>query len=81
MTAGCWPSARNRAWRSGTWPAARSSASCLSGMPGTVMFEASGDLLTSGALGVQRWPVRVDPERGEFIIGPPQPAAFAGRRL
>ena len=37
------------------------------------LFEASGDLLTlnSGSLGVQRWPVRLDPKRGEFRIGPP----------
>ncbi len=25
-----------------------------------VMFEANGDLLTSGATGVQRWPVQLD---------------------
>ena len=36
-------------------------------------FEASGDLLTSGPIGVWRWPVRLDPGRGEFRIGPPRP--------
>jgi len=36
-----------------------------------LMFEASGDLLTSGDAGVWRWPVRLDPARGEFRIGPP----------
>ncbi len=38
------------------------------------LFEASGDLLTltSGSLGVQRWPVELDPNRGEFRIGPPR---------
>jgi eukaryotic-like serine/threonine-protein kinase len=37
------------------------------------LFDASGDLLTviGGAPGIQRWPVRLDPERGEFKIGPP----------
>jgi hypothetical protein len=35
-------------------------------------FEASGDLLTAGAAGVQRWPVRLVPDRGEFRIGPPR---------
>jgi WD40 repeat protein len=34
-------------------------------------FEASGDLLTAGAAGVQRWPVRLNHDRGEFRIGPP----------
>ena len=37
-----------------------------------VMFEPSGDLITSGSIGVQRWPVRLDPARGEFRIGPPR---------
>ena len=47
-----------------------------------LMFESSGDLLTSGAAGVLRWPIRLDPDRNEFRIGPPQhlplPAAFDG---
>ncbi len=39
-----------------------------------VLFEASGDLLTlnRGPRGVRRWPVRLDPDRGEFRIGPPR---------
>ncbi len=37
-----------------------------------VMFEPSGNLLTSGSAGVVRWPVRLDQERREFRIGPPR---------
>jgi eukaryotic-like serine/threonine-protein kinase len=37
-----------------------------------LMFEASGDLITSGTIGVQRWPIRLDPGRDEFVIGPPR---------
>jgi eukaryotic-like serine/threonine-protein kinase len=37
-----------------------------------VMFEPSGDLLTSGASGVNRWPTQLDLDRGEFRIGPPR---------
>jgi WD40 repeat protein len=37
----------------------------------SLLFEASGDLLTSGPIGVWRWPVRLDPEGREFRIGPP----------
>jgi eukaryotic-like serine/threonine-protein kinase len=40
------------------------------------MLTASGDLLTSGLSGVQRWPVRLDPGRGEFSIGPPRQLAL-----
>ena len=42
------------------------------------LFEASGDLLTltPGTLGVQRWPVQLDPIRGEFRIGPPLRLSF-----
>jgi WD40 repeat protein/tetratricopeptide (TPR) repeat protein len=36
-------------------------------------FEPSGDLLSSGVLGVWRWPIRFEPERGEYRIGPPHP--------
>jgi WD40 repeat protein len=36
-------------------------------------FEPSGDLLTSGAAGVLRWPVQLDSDRGVFRIGPPCP--------
>ncbi len=35
------------------------------------LFEESGDLLTSGSLGVWRWPVKVDTDRGVVQIGPP----------
>ena len=37
-------------------------------------FEATGNMLTLSArsLGVQRWPVQLDPIRGEFRIGPPR---------
>jgi eukaryotic-like serine/threonine-protein kinase len=41
------------------------------GMCRHLMFETSGDLLTSGSAGVLRWPVRLDPERNEFRVGPP----------
>ncbi len=47
-----------------------------------LIFQASGDLITSGALGVQRWPVRLDSGGGEFRIGPPNalpvPAGIGG---
>jgi tetratricopeptide (TPR) repeat protein len=36
-----------------------------------LMFEASGDLLSCGDVGVWRWPVRLNLDRGEFRIGPP----------
>jgi serine/threonine protein kinase/WD40 repeat protein/tetratricopeptide (TPR) repeat protein len=36
-----------------------------------VQFVAPGDLLTSGAGGVRRWPVQLDTARGVFRIGPP----------
>jgi serine/threonine protein kinase/WD40 repeat protein len=36
-----------------------------------LMFQPSGDLITSGDIGVQRWPVHLDRDRGEFRIGPP----------
>jgi serine/threonine protein kinase/WD40 repeat protein len=35
------------------------------------MFEPSGDLITAGDQGVFRWPVRLDPGRGQSSIGPP----------
>jgi hypothetical protein len=37
-----------------------------------IMFEPNGDLLTNGTLGFQRWPVRVDDQHGELVIGPPR---------
>jgi len=43
-----------------------------SGMAWHMTFEASGDLLTSGPIGVRRWPVQLDLDRGEFRIGPPR---------
>ncbi len=36
-----------------------------------VMFEASGDLVTSGSIGVRRWPFRLDLDQRQFRIGPP----------
>ncbi len=41
-----------------------------------VIFEASGDLLTSGSIGVRRWPIQLDQKRGEFRIGPPRRLAL-----
>jgi serine/threonine protein kinase/WD40 repeat protein len=47
-----------------------------------LMFERSGDLITSGSIGVNRWPIRLDPGRGEFRLGPPVrlplPASLCG---
>jgi WD40 repeat protein/tetratricopeptide (TPR) repeat protein len=34
-------------------------------------FEPSGNLVSNGTLGVWRWPVRFDPVRGAYRIGPP----------
>jgi eukaryotic-like serine/threonine-protein kinase len=42
-----------------------------------VIFEANGDLLTRGGIGVQRWPVRLDTDRKEFRIGPPRLLPFS----
>jgi WD40 repeat protein len=36
------------------------------------IFEESGDLLTTGPIGVRRWPVHLDLDRAEFRIGPPR---------
>src|SRR5262249_42974390 len=41
-------------------------------------FEPSGDLLSNGALGVWRWPIRFNPERGEYRIGPPHSIPLPG---
>jgi eukaryotic-like serine/threonine-protein kinase len=46
------------------------------GMCRHIMFEASGDLITSGSTGVKRWPVRLEPQRNEFRIGPPRRLPF-----
>ena len=40
------------------------------------MFEPSGDLITQRRLGVQRWPIQLDPDRGVVQIGPPRRLAF-----
>ncbi len=37
-----------------------------------VMFDPSGDLITSGSMGVLRWPIQLNPEPGESRIGPPK---------
>jgi tetratricopeptide (TPR) repeat protein len=41
-----------------------------------LMFEASGDLITSGSMGVHRWPIQLDEGRRHFSIGPPRPLAL-----
>ena len=46
------------------------------GLAWHLMFEASGDLLTSGTSGVWRWPVQLDTDRGEFRLGPPRQLPF-----
>ena len=50
---------------------AQSSVSCRSGLRGTRLFEASGDLLTNGDLGVCAGRFRSDQDRGVIQIGPP----------
>jgi eukaryotic-like serine/threonine-protein kinase len=42
------------------------------GRADNLRFEVSGDLLTSGSIAVQRWPIRVHAGRREFRIGPPE---------
>ena len=73
--------ARTGAWCSGTWPTARSSPSCRSAGLG-VMFEPSGDLITSGDARRAAVADPLDPGRGEFRIGPPRrlplPASACG---
>jgi serine/threonine protein kinase/WD40 repeat protein len=45
----------------------------------TVLFEASGTLLTGGSAGPFRWPVRPDPASPGLVqIGPPQRLPFPG---
>jgi WD40 repeat protein/tetratricopeptide (TPR) repeat protein len=64
------------------WDLARGTelASLSIGQVWNVIFEPTGDLLTGGTAGVQRWPIRLDPARGDFRIGPPRrlpmPASF-----
>ena len=48
------------------------------GMAWHSMFDPSGDLLTNGAAGVLRWPVRLDAGRGELRIGPPSALPLPG---
>jgi serine/threonine protein kinase/WD40 repeat protein len=47
-----------------------------------LVFDPSGDLITSGDMGVQRWPIQLDAGRGELRIGPPRrlplPAGYCG---
>jgi len=47
-----------------------------------LMFEPSGDLITSGSIGVYRWPIQIDAGRGESRIGRPRqlplPAGLCG---
>ena len=47
-----------------------------------LLFEPSGDLLTSGSAGVLRWPIRSEPAGGGWRLGPPLrlplPTSFAG---
>jgi serine/threonine protein kinase/WD40 repeat protein len=53
------------------WDLARGAELALLPIGDTVhlTFETSGDLLTSGALGVHRWPIKFHQERSEFRIG------------
>jgi serine/threonine protein kinase/WD40 repeat protein len=46
-----------------------------------LLFEASGDLLTTGAIGMWRWPVQLDSGRDQFRIGPPRQLPFARANL
>jgi WD40 repeat protein len=44
----------------------------------SIMFEASGDLLTSGSIGALRWPIELDADRDVFRIGPPRRLSLPG---
>jgi eukaryotic-like serine/threonine-protein kinase len=46
------------------------------GLAWHLMFEASGDLLTSGSSGTLRWRVELDLDNRRFRIGPPSPLRF-----
>jgi serine/threonine protein kinase/WD40 repeat protein len=46
------------------------------GMAGHLIFEPSGDLITSGACGVWRWPVHLDLDHAELRVGPPTQLSF-----
>ena len=41
-----------------------------------VIFDANGDLLTSGWTGVQRWAVKLEADKGDFQLGPPRDLLF-----
>jgi WD40 repeat protein len=43
-----------------------------------LMFDPSGDLITSGGMGVRRWPIQVDAGRGELRVGPPRQLPLPG---
>ncbi len=46
------------------------------GLAWHLMFEASGELLTSGTTGIRRWPVELDLDNRRFRIGPPSQLPF-----
>ncbi len=48
------------------------------GLAWHLMFEKSGELLTSGSIGVWRWPLHLDIGRSDFRIGPPRQLPFPG---
>ena len=48
------------------------------GLAWHLMFEKSGELLTSGPIGVWRWPLHLDIHRSDFRIGPPRQLPFPG---
>ena len=43
-----------------------------------LMFDPSGDLIASGDMGVQRWPIQLDTGRGDIGIGPPRRLPLPG---
>ena len=50
---------------------------------GHLMFDPSGNLVTSGKMGLQRWPIHLDLSQNEFRIGPPKqlPSPAGGRAI
>jgi WD40 repeat protein len=53
--------------------------SVTAGSLDAVVFEPSGSLLTAGAAGFDRWPIRPDPgDAGATRLGPPRCLPFAG---
>ena len=71
MTAVCSLSVRTWGRSSGTW---RGTELALMPIANAwhLMFDSSGDLITSGAMGVYRWPIHLDAGRRKFSIGPPR---------